>query len=222
MVSRFLANMHGKDFDDLLGEDDVLQTSSQESLIADTTDLVFCNNDEEVWQEDSQTSANEATHHERDEATNLRNYNVSIGVPYSNALPHSVTNSRFRSSPIIPPPPNFAEIAEARVPPPHAADTASSITSTSSVLDRIEAVITRITDDMLNDKREIGLSLNMRSKQISHTDNTMHSTKPGVKQRRYSFPGKTAEEAWRFSKRIGFSRLARTDWPQLLSFVSSS
>lgn len=67
----------------------------------------------------------------------------------------------------------------------------ASIPENSSVINKIEAVFEQMADDMLNERGELSILLETRR------------TRPQAvssRDRKISFPGKTAGEAWRFSK----------------------
>ncbi|KAK4501379.1 hypothetical protein PRZ48_007188 [Zasmidium cellare] len=64
-----------------------------------------------------------------------------------------------------------------------------------SVTAKIEACFEQIVDDLLNEKDEVSITLKTRKRTGSARDG--QSTTP---ERRICFPGKTAEEAWRFCK----------------------
>jgi len=70
----------------------------------------------------------------------------------------------------------------------------------TSVLDRIEAVFEQIADEMLSRKAEIGLSLHIRPRQVPQTGTSNTPAPAERKIKRVCFPGKTAEEAWRFGE----------------------
>ena len=62
-------------------------------------------------------------------------------------------------------------------------------------LDKIEAVFEQIADDMLHDKTSLSVLIKTRGKASRPGD-----TSTVVKEQRIAFPGKTAQEAWRFCR----------------------
>jgi hypothetical protein len=68
-----------------------------------------------------------------------------------------------------------------------------------SPLQKIDCMFEQIVDDMLDEKGEISLAINLRARQISHRQATGELEMPVRKTKRICFPGRTPEEAWRFS-----------------------
>lgn len=61
-----------------------------------------------------------------------------------------------------------------------------------------------VVDDMLDEKEEISLTLNIRRSRLREAASKAHvgfNDRSEYKMRRLCFPGKTAREAWRFSER---------------------
>lgn len=65
-----------------------------------------------------------------------------------------------------------------------------------SVINKIEAVFEQMVDDMLNERGELSILLKTRVSKDTPSPSQMSSSR----DRKTSFPGKNAEEAWRFSK----------------------
>lgn len=77
-----------------------------------------------------------------------------------------------------------------------------------SVIQRIESVFEEIADSLLSEKDRLSITLKTRPKESTHPLVTSNRV---VKERRICFPGKTAEEAWRFSTCDSNSSLGLTD-----------
>lgn len=72
----------------------------------------------------------------------------------------------------------------------------------STAIDLIEKVLESIVDGLLNDKNEIGITLKSR-RQISRRkspSNVQMANESETPTRRLCFPGKTADDAWRFGQ----------------------
>ena len=67
-----------------------------------------------------------------------------------------------------------------------------------NVLEKIEAVFEGIADALINETEGLAIELRVRATQPAKT----RSYEDEDKKRRIRFPGKTAEEAWRFSEVI--------------------
>ncbi|KAI5364770.1 Putative spo11/DNA topoisomerase VI subunit A, spo11/DNA topoisomerase VI, subunit A [Septoria linicola] len=70
----------------------------------------------------------------------------------------------------------------------------------AGVLERVEVIFEEIVDAMLNDKPEIGITLKSRQRHsVADIQGTSAEGVSPTPSRRYCFPGRTADEAWRFS-----------------------
>lgn len=79
-------------------------------------------------------------------------------------------------------------------------------------LERIEAVFETVLDALNDERDELCLTLYKRpAVNTRGTSTELHrdAVLPGVKTRRICFPGKSAEEAWRFGKLTEMSRELR-------------
>ena len=70
------------------------------------------------------------------------------------------------------------------------------------MIEKIEAVFEDIADALLNENSQLSITLKIRPKPRngprSSTDD-QNATDDAAKRKQICFPGKTAEEAWRFS-----------------------
>ncbi|TKA50128.1 hypothetical protein B0A55_13026, partial [Friedmanniomyces simplex] len=185
------------DFEDLLGGREALvQDSSQESLTTAAAGLDFCESEEEELLDDGHTLADTTVGYglalavdvEMDQTRRLRKKTPQRGKDKR-------PNPRFTHST-----PEFGAHAALRHLTPGSSDTtASTEPPASSALGKIEAVFEQIADDMLDGEREIGLSLDIRPRLLTKGRHSNGDIPPERKTRRLGFPGKTAEEAWRFT-----------------------
>lgn len=188
-----------EDFEDLFDGGDMLEDSSQESLTNAAANLAFCESDEEGEQYDRETSpvtsrgSNDDTSSTKKPAVVART-RVSFGEwPQHEHLPLMTALS----------PPTSPSVEPKSAAPSRLVLMSSAAESRSGVIDKIEDVFEQIADAMLNEQDEIGLTLKARTKATTGALQHPHEVpvhRRDTKIRRVCFPGKSAKEAWRFSK----------------------
>lgn len=183
-------------FDDLFETSHVDLSSSQRSMIASAAHLTFCESDEELTSDverlspvliPDDTIPNEE--HERQQASESLQFHEDKGKDQH--LCNS-TNNVAPSCLCLP-------AAQAS---PYAPEASRQGQRHTTVLERVEHVFRTICDSLHHESDDIGLTLKVRPS----TDDLSRKT------RRLSFPGKTAEEAWRFGEisTSAFSRYTNT------------
>lgn len=74
-----------------------------------------------------------------------------------------------------------------------------------SVLKKIENVFESVKNDLFNDKDDLSITLKLRTSRAK-SDLMLQKSRthkaPTARSKRLCFPGKTEEEAWRFSKDV--------------------
>ncbi len=182
------------DFEDLLGGwDGIGQDSSQESLTTAAAGLDFCERGEELF-DDSQILP-QSTYDYGSPAGLVVETHLSV-VEMGPSGKGKRCNPRCTN--IIPG--SAIDRAGYGIASNYSGTTPST-TPPVSPLGKIEAVFEQIADDMLGHAGQISISLDVRPR-IPPTRGgaVADATTLDRKTRRLGFPGKTAEEAWRFSK----------------------
>lgn len=181
--------MDDEDFEDLFSENaHLLQPSSQGSLIGAATNLAIQHEDD----------PEEPYHPQLNDDAQSEGEYESLPVN-TGSFAQDVLHNDFRP----------AERMLPRAYPKYETFTLDTLRETNltcsysaAVIDKIEAVLEEIVDAMLNDKLEIGITLKCRPRAGA----TGHHTKPQdqseMTTRRFCFPGKTADEAWRFCESL--------------------
>ncbi|KAK4544162.1 hypothetical protein LTR36_004372 [Oleoguttula mirabilis] len=171
--------MDDEDFEDLFGGGNVLEDSSQESLTNAAANLAFYESDDEKRMHGRQTSPATSLGSEDDEHSERK-------------LARAATLT-----------PGVGEQPDERDPPISAGSPPLSLQVQSrSVISKIEEVFEQIADGMISKHNEICLTLKVRSKPTTATAVTQGhdvSHQAEARSRRVCFPGKSAEEAWRFT-----------------------
>ncbi|KAM3417319.1 hypothetical protein BST61_g5571 [Cercospora zeina] len=162
--------MDSEDFEDLIGEETtLLEPSSQGSLINAAANLAIDHEDDARQPFDPMCQKNEC------DDGGATTYDL---LPVNTtSFADTVRQTDFR------PPQRLLPRAY-----PNAA-----------VIDKIEAVFEEIADAMLHDKLEMGITLRTRPRTSLTANSQTGSSERGAPTRRLCFPGKTADEAWRFS-----------------------
>ncbi|PPJ51901.1 hypothetical protein CBER1_08792 [Cercospora berteroae] len=165
--------MDSEDFEDLFGEEvTLLEPSSQGSLTDAAANLAIDHED------DARAPCNPMDKDDEMEDDNPTAYDL---LPVNTgSFADTVRQNDFR------PPQRLTQRAY-----PNAA-----------VIDKIEAVFEEIADAMLHDKLEIGITLKTRPRTALLPRFNTSSNGDAAPTRRLCFPGKTADEAWRFFLRI--------------------
>ena len=194
LTSSFITTSHSiamddEDFEDLFSENaHLLQASSQGSLIGAATNLAIQHEDDP-----------EEPYHPQlnDDAQSEREYE-SLPVN-TGSFAQNVLHNDFRPAVRMLPRayPKYEPFT-----PDMLRKTNLTCSYSATVIDKIEAVLEEIVDAMLNDKLEIGITLKCRPR----TGATRHHPKPQAQTemptRRFCFPGKTTDEAWRFCESL--------------------
>ncbi|KAK4565817.1 endodeoxyribonuclease [Recurvomyces mirabilis] len=175
-------------FEDLLASDDMLEFSSQETLHSSTADHFCLSKDDLLFETLSDMSGVESF----DELNVVDHLGSSIvGLPQ--AAPGA----------LLPP---TRQIQRDKLHPEKARSSkkqkASSFSHPNgSPRQWIEAIFRQILNDLDDGEAEIGISLNLRSRQPlrSQAVLTGDSSDTRVRSKRLSFPGKTEDVAWRFT-----------------------
>jgi len=178
--------MDDEDCDDLFGGGNMLEDSPQESLTNAAANLAFCESNEERDRESTP-------------ASDVRMKGVADCMLKTKRTSEPASKQRPQSH-VPPQPTNPASLplsrSEDSVATTSGAAESAPLVGSSTVIDRIERAFERIADDMLSKQDEIGLTLNVRSRAVTVGGSAEDSV---VKTRRICFPGRSAEEAWRFS-----------------------
>ncbi|KAI6856586.1 DNA topoisomerase IV, alpha subunit [Hortaea werneckii] len=173
------------EFDDLFETDNVAFSSSQSSLTNTAAQLTFCESDEEATSEgyrpksaiipDDTVPSESDGRHQLSE--NLGKYDDSKSDQH---LCNSVNN-------LAPSCPRFSTVEAS----PNTSKAPSQGQGHFTVIQCIEHLFQQIRDALHHEGDDIGLTLKVRTS----TDDISRN----AKTRRLSFPGRTAEEAWRFA-----------------------
>ncbi|KAK5733773.1 Signal recognition particle [Elasticomyces elasticus] len=188
-----LGGMGGKrtrmedDFDDLLGSDEPSQYSSQDPLGATAGSAAFYESEDEF--PDNGDDVPQLTL-EPDASPPLARDNDP-------GEQRKTKGARAKSGLRTKPRPSKAS----RVTDASMKSKSNVVTSPASPLEKITAVFEQIAEEMVEREPEIAITLNVRPRIAPQTITSDATASPDVKVRRICFPGKTAEEAWRFSKR---------------------
>ena len=178
--------MDQSDFDDLFETDHAAFSSSQSSLTNTAAQLTFCESDEEVTSDGDRPSSvlipSDTVPGESDErdqlSENLGKYDANRNGQNLSKSANNVAPSCLRFS--------TAEVS------PDTLKAPSQGQGHFTVIQCIEHLFQQIRDALHHEGDDIGLTLKVRTS----TDDISHH----AKTRRLSFPGRTAEEAWRFGE----------------------
>lgn len=196
--------MSDDDFDDLLDGVDVLHDSSQESLTKAAANLDFVESDVQpalarsdglldVVKRNGRRAEEALTHHPDAETV------LQYARPEDQGRQRPSNLTRFSSNATR----TSLDVLTAR-----SKDQPRLTGPGPSVVQRIESVFEEIADSLLSEKDRLSITLKTRPKESTHQLVTSNRV---VKERRICFPGKTAEEAWRFSTCDSNSSLGLTD-----------
>ncbi|KAK0291946.1 endodeoxyribonuclease [Friedmanniomyces endolithicus] len=181
------------DFEDLLGgRDEIGQDSSQESLTTAAAGLDFRERGEGLL-DDGQTTPQSTF-----------DYGDPVGLVVETDMSVVETGpsgkGKRRNPRSIKTTPGSAIDRAGQEIASDYSDTTPSTTSPVSTLGKIEAVFEQIADDMLGHARQISISLDVRPRiPPTRSGAVADAITLDRKTRRLGFPGKTAEEAWRFT-----------------------
>ncbi|KAI7369303.1 DNA topoisomerase IV, alpha subunit [Hortaea werneckii] len=180
--------MDQSEFDDLFKTDHVAFSSSQNSLTAIATHLTFCESDEEVTSDGDRPSSvlvpgdtNHTVPSESDERHQLSENPGKYDDSSNDQHLCSTANNLASSCP------TFSTVEAS----PNTPGAPSQRQAHFTVIQRIEHIFQQMRDGLHRESDDIGLTLRVR---ISTAD-----TSRNARTRRLSFPGRTAEEAWRFA-----------------------
>ncbi|KAK5137789.1 hypothetical protein LTR08_007361 [Meristemomyces frigidus] len=179
--------MDDDDFEDLFDGGTLLEGSSQESLTDAAANLAFCDEENTLARHTSPASSVDS---ERDSLHEEDTVNIVPPVPgYGQRRVDEVELSRCALSPPV------STTDEPR--------STEILASGACVVAKIERVFEQIADAMLSEEDEISVTLKRRTKPTTASGNQPGRTvsnKPGdTRLRRICYPGKSAEEAWRFT-----------------------
>lgn len=185
--------MEDGEFDDLFSGGEIAEGSSQESLTVAAANLAFCESDEDADPGERVTALAHWVDAEEDvlmfteeacdrEMQSLRRVSEQEVAGPTTKLAANEIRPMDRES-------NLSQGPNDGGTEPIGAET---------IISHIERTFERITNDINNEKPEISLTLKARTtsaRSLRHMN-----ALPRTANRRICFPGKTPEEAWRFSR----------------------
>ncbi len=189
--------MDDVDFEDLFAEVDLLADSSQESLITGETNSASL--DSTVCDQESQESSLSTFDEDFNDYFEVMKYKLPFQEEMSN-------RSMIRSSSAQPHYEGIKALAVTEGSAPktnyECIPTTTATDHTVTVVQKIEKVFETFTDALLAKKNELAVSLKTRKKATntsaaSAANVTYDDT--SLTERRICFPGKSEDEAWRFS-----------------------
>ncbi|KAK5694835.1 endodeoxyribonuclease [Elasticomyces elasticus] len=192
------------DFEDLLGNDEPSQYLSHDPLGATAGSIEFYESEDDLL--DDGDDVPQLTL-EPDASTSLARDNDS-GEQRKTKVARAKNGLRTK-----PKPSKASRVTDA------SKNSKSNVATLSkSPLEKITVVFEQIADEMVEREPEIAITLNVRPRIAPQIISSDVTARPDVKVRRICFPGKTAEEAWRFSKQACTSdRLVpRLTWPAVV------
>ncbi|KAI7103865.1 DNA topoisomerase IV, alpha subunit [Hortaea werneckii] len=169
--------MDQSEFDDLFETSHVKFSTSQHSLTASAAQLAFCESDEEVSPVLVTDDAIPNEECEKQQASE------SLGLYDDNRNDQHLCNSMNNVAPS-----GLRSSAPQAL--PHTPEASCQGQGHIAVLQRIERIFQKICNSLLHESDDVGLTLKVRTS----TDDISRN----AKRRRLNFPGRTAEEAWRF------------------------
>ncbi|KAI7657753.1 DNA replication licensing factor [Hortaea werneckii] len=179
--------MDQSEFDDLFETSHVNLNSSQHSLTASAGQLTFCESDEEVTSDVQRLSpvlVPDDTIPSEEYETWKQQASESLGIYEENRNDQHLCNSMDNVAP------SCLRFSAAQA-SPYKPEASCQGQEHITVIQRIERVFQKIRDSLHHETDDVGLTLKVRTS----TDDISRS----AKTRRLSFPGRTAEEAWRFA-----------------------
>ncbi|KAK3707623.1 endodeoxyribonuclease [Vermiconidia calcicola] len=191
---------YDEDFDDLLAGVELLEDSSQESLTnaAADVDLYDDDNDCTMYGEGCSPPAQATGSLTSDELMNSWNFFDRPSLSQS-PLPDSFKRTGdVRSVPV----PLPQDVPNTTANAAHSVSSEAADRSSMSVINKIEAIFEEIADALLQEKNELTVTLLRRTQpQNVSATSPVELTNPSqsVVSKRIRFPGRTAEEAWRFT-----------------------
>ncbi|KAI7216214.1 DNA topoisomerase IV, alpha subunit [Hortaea werneckii] len=173
------------EFDDLFETSHVNFSTSQHSLTASAAQLTFCESDEEVTPDVQRLSpvlvpddTIPSEEYEKQQASeNLGLYDDNRNDQHLCTSMNNVAPSGLRSS--------------APQASPYTPEASCQGQGHITVLQRIERIFQKICNSLHHESDDVGLTLKVRTSTDAISRN--------AKTRRLNFPGRTAEEAWRFA-----------------------
>ena len=202
-----VAMEYDEDFDDLLAGVELLEDSSQESLTnaAADVDLYDDDNDCTMYGEGCSPPAQATGSLTSDELMNSWNFFDRPSLSQS-PLPDSFKRTGdVRSVPV----PLPQDVPNTTANAAHSVSSEAADRSSMSVINKIEAIFEEIADALLQEKNELTVTLLRRTQpQNVSATSPVELTNPSqsVVSKRIRFPGRTAEEAWRFSTPAALGR----------------
>ncbi|KAK4953657.1 endodeoxyribonuclease [Elasticomyces elasticus] len=173
------------DFEDLLGSDEPSQYLSQDPLGATAGSIEFYESEDDLL--DDGDDVPQLTL-EPDASTSLARDNDS-GEQRKTKVARAKNGLRTK-----PKPSKASRVTDA------SKNSKSNVATLSmSPLEKITVVFEQIADEMVEREPEIAITLNVRPRIAPQIISSDVTARPDVKVRRICFPGKTAEEAWRFT-----------------------
>ncbi|KAK5728580.1 endodeoxyribonuclease [Elasticomyces elasticus] len=173
------------DFEDLLGNDEPSQYLSQDPLGATAGSIEFYESEDDLL--DDGDDVPQLTL-EPDASTSLARDNDS-GEQRKTKVARAKNGLRTK-----PKPSKASRVTDA------SKNSKSNVATLSmSPLEKITVVFEQIADEMVEREPEIAITLNVRPRIAPQIISSDVTARPDVKVRRICFPGKTAEEAWRFT-----------------------
>lgn len=175
--------MDPSEFHDLFETEYVAFSSSQNSLTATAAQLSFCESDEEVTSDGDRPSSVLVPGPSESDGRHQLSENPGKYDDSSNDQHLCSTANNLASSC-----PTFSTVEAS----PNTPGAPSQRQAHFTVIQRIEHIFQHMRDGLHRESDDIGLTLRVR---ISTAD-----TSRNARTRRLSFPGRTAEEAWRFGE----------------------
>lgn len=175
--------------DDSEDEEDILMSfeDSQQSSTSTSMELTFCDSDSDMLEEDVESPEQVALACRGP----LAGPAIPPGPTLRSGLSYSMRTRTDREVVMS----ECKRSVAASDAQPRRDEAAAVVAGGGTALDKIQAVFDQIDCDLLNAKSQIGVLLNVRPR-LGLRDNASSE----ARAKRICFPGKTAEEAWRFSK----------------------
>ncbi|RMX87424.1 hypothetical protein D0869_02363 [Hortaea werneckii] len=180
--------MDQSEFDDLFETNHINFSSSQHSLTASAAQLTFCESEEEVTSDVQRLSpvlVPDDTIPNEEYETWKQQASESLGTYDDDRNDQHLCNSMNNVAP------SCLRLSAPQA-SPHTSEASRQGQGHITVLQRIERIFQEICDSLHHESDDVGLTLKVRTS----TDDISRN----AKTRRLSFPGRTAEEAWRFGE----------------------